>query len=252
MSAPFMTVRDRLLSWASRGQAPLRAGAASRDPDRTAPSAGEILTPAAIVREGDPLPPARRLIVLILGGEIDEMELARKVWALASPAWLGVLYLWLRCWPDEEARARVSLANLAALTRDDFTHVLTALSFDPDWVQAIRSHWQPGDLLVCHAGQPAPGRRVVPQSLPEFIVRKLGLPVVALFGSPPRNTRRAPALRFIWELLPFVIVGGMFVIQTRIVRFTQDITQTGLLILSIAGEFGLIWAWNRLFNLGDS
>lgn len=251
MGTPLSTLRDRLLAWSSRNGPPLLAGAAPRELDRAPASDGERLAPAAIVPEGQPLPPARRLVVLILDGGIHEMELARKVWALASPARLDVLYLRLRCSPDEEAHERLSLANLASLTFDDFNHVHTAVSVDRDWVRAIQSHWRAGDLLVCYAGQMAPGPRLVPKPLAEVLAGGLGLQVVVLHGSPPRSPRRDPVLRFVQEILPFLIVGGMFLLQTRIVRFTQGATQTGLLLLSVIGEFWLIWVWNRSFNLRD-
>src|SRR5689334_2075533 len=72
-----------------------------------------------------PLPSAQRLVVLVPNVEVDEVELAYRIWSLASPRRLEVLFLSLVGEAREEAQARRRLARLAAITRDQGTRIET-------------------------------------------------------------------------------------------------------------------------------
>src|ERR1700720_2038974 len=81
--------------------------------------------PASVVMsllmpEGVSLPPARRLVVLVPYLDLDEPALSRRIWNLAAPNKLAVLYLGLSPSTSEEPHARRQLATIAALTRDDW------------------------------------------------------------------------------------------------------------------------------------
>jgi hypothetical protein len=113
--------------------------------------------------------------------DLDETGLTRRIWTLAAPRRLEVLYLGLYRTPSDEPRARRRLATMAALTRDDWVNVRTALVMDADWLRSLRPLVQAGDLIVCHAEQLQAGwRRDRP--LGPCLSQALKMPVVTLEG----------------------------------------------------------------------
>src|SRR5258708_23193606 len=103
--------------------------------------------------------PARRLVVLVPDLDLDDAALARRIWNLAAPNKLAVLYLGLSTSASEEPHARRQLATIAALTRDDWVKTRTRLAMETDWVAALRPLLRKDDLIVCHSEQTARGWR---------------------------------------------------------------------------------------------
>jgi len=207
-----------------------------------APSAvARLLIPA-----DEPLPAARRLVVLIPDQDTDETELARRIWALASPRGLAVLFLSLSGDPETEYRVRRRLATLAAITRDDWVSVETHLAFTSDWVRAVLTHHRPGDLVVCPAEQNV--RRLgMRQPLSQALISALDAPVLALSGFFPEMPSALPgftARLARWSIL-LAIVAGFFWLQVQISQLPDNWLQTALLGLSVLVEFGLIALWNH-------
>ena len=200
-----------------------------------------------LIHEGMPLPSVRRLVVLVPNVDIDEAELARRIWSLASPRELEVLYLALVLDPDDESRVRRQLATLAAITRDGWTAVETQPQVGRDWLQVVRRVWRPGDLIVCQAQQSVSGRGLKRQPLSSALASTLNTPVYILFGfrpaAPPRRNGRAT--RFIYWPISLAIIAGFFWIQVQIDQTTQGWVRTALLCLSVVAEFGLIGVWNH-------
>ena len=203
-------------------------------------SAAQLLIPA-----DQPLPPARRLLVLIPDQDMDEAEFVRRIWTLASPRHLAVLYLGLTSDAPMEARARRRLATLAALTRDDWVMVQTHLAIGSSWERAVKTVWRPGDLMVCHAEQSEVGglwRRPLAQKL----VAALQAPVYLLSGFYPQM-RLSPSpliARLLSWSIPLAILIGFFLLQVQIAEQVQGWLQTALLSASVAVEFGLVGLWN--------
>ena len=151
-----------------------------------------------LIPSGAPLPPARRLVVLVPDADQDETGLTRRIWTLAAPRQMEVLYLGLYRTPSDEPRARRRLATMAALTRDDCVNVKTALVMDADWLRSLRSLVQTGDLIVCHAEQLQGGwHRDRP--LGPYLSQALKIPVVTIEGF--YAGAEAPAIDWVARLI---------------------------------------------------
>ena len=199
----------------------------------------------AIVDAGQPCPRAKRLIVLVTPAEVDEALLARRVWQRAVPGCSDVLYVALAHDADDELRARRCLAMLAAITRDDRIHVATQVVFQSQWLTALRPLVQPGDGIVCAAGQTVKRLGRAAQPLSDQIAAALAAPVQVLAGV---DVKPLPPRRKVWpvirEAVPFAIVAGFLEFQiwatTQLVRGAAS---NIVLALSVAVEFSLIWLW---------
>ena len=206
------------------------------------PSSAAIRAP---IQDGQPLPPARRLVVLVPTTDVDEARFARRIWMLASTTRLDVLYVALVHEPDEESRVRRQLAMLAALTRDNLFRVETQLQSVRNWTKAIRPLLRDGDLIVCHAEQTIDTFGIRRRPLAPELVAAREAPVYVLSGLSVAATRLRPD-RFaglIRDAMPYVIVAGFFGFQTQAVGLTQGWGTPAFLCLSVLVEFGLIWIW---------
>lgn len=216
---------------------------AMNTPPTSASSLAQLIIPA-----DQPLPPARRLVVLTPDWDLNEAELARRIWMLASPRCLTVLYFGLTHDSGTEARARRRLATLAALTRDDGVAVQTRLDLGTHWIPAVAAGQRPGDLVVCHAeqwvkgGLAGLGRRPLAHAL----ASQLQTPVYLCSGFYPvlpENTTHWSAPILSW-VVPLAILIGFFLLQVQIAQQVTGWLQTTLLSASVALEFGLVGLWN--------
>jgi hypothetical protein len=209
------------------------------------PAIGRLLIPA-----DQPLPPAQRLVVLVPNTDVDEVELAHRIWSLASPRGLDVLFLSLIGEAQAELQARRRLATLAAVTRDDWTRIETRFEMSRNWLEAVEHVWQRGDLIVCHAEQMIPKWGLGRQALAPAIVSCLNLPTYILSGFYPKLPTDRPN-RFARVLLgvpPLLLLVGFFALQVQIDRQTQGWLSIVLLSLSVCVELGLFLAWHRWMN----
>ena len=97
------------------------------------------------------LAPITRLIVLVPRPDVDESALARRVWSLAAPLSLKVVYVGLGRQGELEWHMRRTLASLTALTRDQNVPVQPHIAVESDWIRAVRGLWHAGDLVICSA-----------------------------------------------------------------------------------------------------
>lgn len=194
---------------------------------------------AVIARDDTPLPSMHRLLVLTPSTEVDEAELARRVWSLASPQRLAVLYLGLVRDLEDEPRVRRQVATLAALTRDDSIVVETHSQLARDWLQLVDKFYRPGDVIVCPVELEDGGW-----------VARLRAPVYVLFDiprvPPPRRLRQVA--RLVNWLVPIAIIAGFFWLQVQVDRLTTGGIRLVLFSLSVLAEFGLIGMWNYILN----
>ena len=204
-----------------------------------------------LMPEGVTLPPANRLVVLVPDMDLDEMAFSRRIWTLAAPSQLGVLFLGVCRVPSDEPRARRRLATIAALTRDDWVHVNTALAVEVDWLGAVRSVLAPlgGDLIVCHAEQTRRGWRGS-ISLGTELCRALQAPVHLLHGfyaTDEVQPANQPA-RFLFWGGSAAIVAGAFLVQVQISALPKNWAESALMALSVVAECGLIGLWNQVIS----
>jgi len=203
---------------------------------------GQLLLPT-----DQPLPPARRLVVLAPETLTDESTLVQRIWALAHARGLAVLYLGLVPRAQAEPAMRRRLALLAAQTRDnngvkaDF-----GLTVGGGWLARIRSVWQPGDVVVCHTAQQVrAGLSLRPLGL--ALSEALAAPVYVLNGlCAPEAAEWARAARgLLFWAGALVVVGAFLWLQASIQRLAEGWATSLLLVLSVMAEFGLLAAWNR-------
>jgi hypothetical protein len=195
-----------------------------------------------------PLPPARRLVVLVPDADVDESALAARIWSLAEPRQLEVLFLGTTRQAAEEFRARRRLALIAALTRDRTLRVDSTLALGAGWLEATRSVYEPGDLIVSHA-ELVSRRHLRSTPLAQTLLATVKAPVYVLAGFYPELPQEAPAwlLRLAAWLPPLGLLAVFFAVQARLAR-SSDWPQTALLYLSIVAEFVLILAWEHFLG----
>ncbi len=193
--------------------------------------------------EPRPVHPSR-LVVLVPDCDIDETELASRIWKMASSHRLGVLFLGLSRTISEEASLRRRLINLSALTRDPSITVETRLEFGKDWLVVLRSFLGIEDVLIFLTGHNLNGRGK--PSMETLSV--LGVPVWPMEGLYDLRTTssfsRSSEVAF-WAVSLMIIIG-FSVIQTKILRLQGDWSLDVLLSLTLLVEIGLIYAWHHL------
>lgn len=198
---------------------------------------------------GVSLPAARRLVVLMPDMDLDEAGLAWRVWSLAAPNSLAVLYLGSARSETEEPRARRRLATIAALTRDERVMVKTMLALEANWLGALRPVLRSGDVIVCHAEQTLWSWRGA-RLLGSGLCQALQSPVHLLSGfyrkAPAPAAHLAAAILF-WGGAVAILTSA-FWLQVQISALPPNGAESALLLLSVVAECGLIGLWNRAFS----
>jgi hypothetical protein len=197
---------------------------------------------SAVPRTG--LEPRPRLIVLFPPAELDNPDLSRRIWEIASSFHLNVLLLSLCSNFSEEAQLRRRLITTAAIIRDTIVSADIIIEHGSDWVGKLRNIWEPGDVIACLAGQKVGLWR---RPLDDVLRSSLNAPLYILSEDHPvRNSGSAfPAQALSW-LGSIAILGGFLWGEVKIVQLPQDWAHTALLYLCILLEIGLIWVWNSI------
>jgi len=219
--------------------------------DTTLPSGDEWLLMASlsvIAASGmteEPAPPrvACRLLALVPDLDFDEVDLAQRVWSLADPRGLPVLYLGLATQPDRELLVRRRLATLAALTRDNRIHVDTRCQRAHGWAEAIADAARPGDLIVC-----PPEQAIVPPWNGTASTRQgqTAVHVLPNLRVDPRPDRNRRWMRLAFWPIALAMIAAFFWLQAQIGQSTVGIARTALLSLTVAAEGGLLMLWHVL------
>jgi hypothetical protein len=119
------------------------------------------------------------------------------------------------------------------------------VTFGNDWVDAVRSRRQAGDMVMCFAEQRA---GLLQRPLSQILRSNLDIPLYILSGLyPPNDSSSRWLARAAAWIGSIAIIAGFFVLQTRISLLT-DWSQTILMLLSTAVEVGAIWIWNSLLE----
>jgi hypothetical protein len=187
-------------------------------------------------------PVATRLLVLVPDLDIHEADLAQRVWSLAEPRSLPVLYLGISAAPFRESLVRRRLATLAAITRDNRIQVDSRYLPAHNWFEAIQATCRPGDLIVSppertlalHLNGHHFGRR-----FPSALART---PVHLLPDSlfEVRSDRGRRLKRFAFWPISLAILVCFFWLQVQIDQVTNGSVQMILLSLSVVTEGGLL------------
>ena len=117
--------------------------------------------------------------------------------------------------------------------------------FGTDWVDAVKSRQQAGDIVVCFAEQRA---GLLQRPLSQILQSDLDIPLYILSGLyPPNDSSSRWLARAAAWIGSIVIIAVFFILQTRISLLTNW-TQTILMLFSTAVEVWAIWIWNSLLE----
>ena len=204
----------------------------------------------------------KRLIVLVPDEGANGVDLARKVWALAAPCELQVVLLCLLGVEDHhdgigrdnesrESAARLRLATLASLVRDDHINVETSVVLSRKWVGAIRQLCQPGDIVLCCVEQTVPTTASGRQPMHQVLSWVLEVPVfvlTGLYGEPRPQDDRAPSplSRVLFWSVVLGIVAVFFFVQVQVNHQAVGLIRVLLLVCSAFVELGVIALWSAI------
>lgn len=183
---------------------------------------------------------ARRLLVLVSGVDAD-LTVTRRVWELAETTKANIKFLGLCNDAMPEAALRRTLATMSAMVNYDNVSAETEITTGKNWVEAVKSRCQPGDMVVCFKEQRA---GLLQRPLSQILQADLDVPLYILSDLNPENNSSAnwPILAAAWIGFTAIILGFLF-LQVEIYHLARNWATT-LELLSTAVEFWLIWIWN--------
>jgi hypothetical protein len=202
---------------------------------------------APLASRTDPSIYPMRLVVLVPGQGLETLALAQ--W-LASPVSLhqpSILFLSVVQSLKEEPCARLQLSDLIALTSGFPVKVESELILGKNWVDAVCEVWQPGDLVICYAGQTVSVPDAARYPLWVALSNRLDASVFALAGFYRESLRRprTRATEVAWWGVALALVAAFGVLQIWISQNVIGWAHQILLIFSVLAEIGLLWIWNQ-------
>lgn len=191
------------------------------------------------------LEPARRLVVLIPSLEVDLTALTHRVWELASVTGAHIKFLSLCGDMVQEPSLRRKLVTMSAIVKDDNVSADAEVIFGRNWVDAVKSRQQQGDMVVCCAEQRA---GLLQKPLSQILQSDLDVPLYVLSGLYPQTDARSNWTTQAVAWIGFIVILlGFFTLQVKIDQFAKDWTMI-LQVLSTIVELWLILVWNNLFK----
>ena len=192
------------------------------------------------------LQPVRRLIVLVPESEVDSALTARKIWELANALESRVQFLGLSKDAELEPSVRRQVVTLSAMVGDENIPVESKIEIGNDWLNAVKSEWHEGDVIVCYAEHRSGLTR---RPLSQILESNLNATVYVLGGFHQDVHMHAS---WIFNTLAWAgsiaIILGFFWLQSKLGQFSTDWAYSTLLYISLIAEAGSIWAWNSLFE----
>jgi hypothetical protein len=186
-----------------------------------------------------------RFIVLVPPLEADFTLVNRRIWELANAMGAHVLLIGLYSDPTQEPGLRRELVTMSAMLNYGKVSAGIEVLFGRDWVGAVRSHWQAGDMLMCFVEQ-HPGLSHGPLS--QILESNLDVPLYLLTGLYPQNDSHPNWLTQTAAWIGSIaIISGFFFLYVWIGDFAKD-WATEFQMLAILVEVGLILAWNGIFR----
>ncbi|MGE5379011.1 MAG: hypothetical protein ACM3XO_28470, partial [Bacteroidota bacterium] len=144
-----------------------------------------------------------------------------------------------------ESSLRRTLVKMAAMVNYDHVSAQTEVIFGTDWMKAVKSRCQPGDMVVCVDHEQY---GVQKKPLPEILQPDLDVPLYILPGFDPQNNSSLwwMAQAVAWTGF-IVLILGFSLLQVKIILLATSWT-IFLELLTTAVEFWLILVWNHLFR----
>jgi hypothetical protein len=116
-----------------------------------------------------------------------------------------------------------------------------------NWLNAVKSEWRDGDVIVCFAEQRAGFTR---RPLSQILESNLNATIYLLNGFFQPEDRLRPNWMFngmAWAGSLLIIFGFTW-LQIQLTQSPQDLAYRALLYISLMIESGSIWMWNNLFE----
>lgn len=181
--------------------------------------------------------PGRRFIIPVTNPEADHTAIARRVWELANASGSRVLFLGLCKDALHEPGLRRTLATMSALVNTGNVSAGSEIVLGKDWEKSLRARLRMGDTVVCWGDQHA-----------DLLHTDLGVPIYFVpEAKPGKNLHAGWLARAAAWIGAIAIIAFFFFIQVEIDHLANGWT-TVLQLLSVAGEFWLIWLWNSLLG----
>lgn len=198
-----------------------------------------------IASHSDPLPD-HRLIVLIPDAESDYTPVVHRIWELAKAFGGRVQFLGLCNDAAQEPSLRRQLVTLSALVGDKTVAAESKIEFGSNWLNAVKSNWREGDVLVCFTEQRAGTRH---RPLSQLLKSNFAATVYVLdnFSQPDRALSNWKSATMAWAGSIGIILG-FFWLQIKVNQISSNWVGIAMLIISIPIEILLIWIWNSLFE----
>jgi hypothetical protein len=188
----------------------------------------------------------RRLIVLIPDIEADYSPVMQRIWELARSLESRVLFLGLCRDETEEPRLRRALATMSALLQDNWVSTEAHVELGTNWLKAIKSNWQAGDVIACFSGQQVgfahrPLRQILESNLKATVYVLEGL-----YLSRPSSSNWLSTV-LVWTV-SLSIIAGFFWMQVEITQLHDELARNILIGTTLLLELGSLWGWNSMFS----
>ncbi len=203
-------------------------------------------TALQIFTEDDPVPPSKRLIVVLPDANMDLLTLPRRIWNLAAPDCRLVLLMIRPCQVANEFHNQIDLTTLAAMIRDSRVTVQTQMILGLSFQEAARMYARPDDLFVCFADHQVRGF-LNKRPLAEVLNRATLRPVYTLKGAVSENVEPLSArlIDIFFLALCLVSLIAFFAVQVWIDRNFAG-TPKGL--FQMLAVFVEVWLIGALVN----
>jgi hypothetical protein len=189
---------------------------------------------------------ARWLIVLVPNVEVDLTPATRRVWELANAGGKRVRLIGLYENTMQELSLRRQMAGMSGMMGSAGIYTETEAISGRNWIEAVRSRWQAGDLVVCFGEQRVGSLK---RSLSQVLQSSLDVPIYVLSGTYLQKGLRSSLWTHLFAWTGFMtILPGFFLIQVRIHQITDGWVRLALVLTSICLEIWMLWVWNRLFS----
>lgn len=184
---------------------------------------------------------AHRFLVLVSDVDAD-LTVTRRVWELAKTTKANIQFLGLCSDALQEPGLRRRLVTMSAMVSCDNVSAETEIIPGKNWLEAVKSRYQPGDMVVCFKEQRA---GLLQRPFIQLLQADLDVPLYILSDLNPKggSSSNWPMLAAAWIGFAAILLGFLF-LQIEIYHLATN-WATALELLSTAVEFWLIWVWNN-------
>jgi hypothetical protein len=192
------------------------------------------------------LEPASWLIVIIPSIEADLSAATRRIWELASEGSKRVRFIGLYENASQELVLRRQLTGISAMINSAGIYTETEYILGNDWVAAIDSHSQAGDMVACLANHRIERSN---RTLSDILQANINLPIYILSSSYIRKGENSNwKSQFLFWSFSIATLSGFFLLQARINQVTSGGLEAALMLTSATLTLFILWIWNNLFS----